>query len=185
MVVLTNYMIQWIGEAHYAKNPDRLFDIIQESTPNLHEYEFIVNLIPLLVIGSLFIFPITTDIMEEFFVKFTLILVLRAMTTLSTILPKHEKCETKDDWSTRLVGGCYDKIFSGHTAFTALWTLIFVREKFISHPMFWGINIFNMLMIVVTRSHYTVDVILGFILTYLVYDGNYSIFTNFFKNIGK
>lgn len=97
------------------------------------------------------------------------------MTTLSTIFPKEERCDDDIDWTTPFNGGCYDKVFSAHTAIVTLFTLIFWRENLLSTEAFWGLNIAQMAIIVFTRAHYTVDVILGFLITYLVYDGKYSI----------
>ena len=173
IVVFINISVQHIGHNHYTKNNLKLYDLIQECTPNFHKYEYLVNIIPLLIISSLFYLPITTKIMEEFFIKFFIILIIRALTTFTTILPKHEKCEVNLKWTSLLLGGCYDKLFSGHTAFTTLWTLIFLNEKFINTFQFWFINLINSVAIITTHSHYTVDVILGFIITFFVYDSDH------------
>jgi hypothetical protein len=113
------------------------------------------------------------------------ILFIRALTTLSTILPKHEDCVEPDLMTLMLGGGCYDKVFSGHMSFVALFTLILLEHKNISLPMFVGLNVLQAAIILLARTHYTVDVILGFVITYLVYDGDYHMFTNFFKGIGS
>jgi hypothetical protein len=39
---------------------------------------------------------------------------------------------------------------------------------------FWAISIAEALTILLTRGHYTVDVVLGFLIAYLVFDGDYT-----------
>jgi PAP2 superfamily C-terminal len=185
-VFFINYLTNIIGDSHYEQKENKhLYDIIHEYTPDLYKYRGIVNLIGGLLTVSLFIVPGGDNLLKELFFKFLLVLLIRALCIVSTILPKHEDCKAQYDLTFYLTGGCYDKVFSGHTSYVTLITLIYLREKIINLAGFWGINIFNMLAIATTRSHYTVDVILGFVITYLVYDGDYSIFTNFFKGIGK
>jgi hypothetical protein len=62
-------------------------------------------------------------------------------------------------------------------------TLIYLREGILGFPAFLGINIANMTGIILTRSHYTVDIVLAILITLLVYDGDYHIFTNWMKRI--
>lgn len=180
VVFAVNNIIQIIGDIHY-KEKDDIFDVIWKYTPDLYQYNYLTDVLPVVILFSLFFIPRGNSILVEFFLKFLVIMLIRALTTISTILPKHEKCEHEFNIRNVLSGGCYDKIFSGHTAFVALFTMIFYREDIINSWQFWLINIFNMGLITVTRAHYTVDVILGFIITYLVYDGDYSLFPKALK----
>lgn len=173
--MLINVAIQLIGRQHYTKAPGRIWDILWEYGPDLHTYGYMVNIIPLGLLISLFFINRGDSLLFEITVKFVLILIIRAITTISTIFPKEERCDDTITWYTPLNGGCYDKVFSGHTAIVTLITLIFWREKLINSGVFWILNITQMTTIVLTHSHFTVDVILGFIITYLVYDGKYSI----------
>lgn len=173
--MLINVAIQLIGRQHYTKAPGRIWDILWEYGPDLHTYGYMVNIIPLGLLISLFFINRGDSLLFEITVKFVLILIIRAITTISTIFPKEERCDDTITWYTPLNGGCYDKVFSGHTAIVTLITLIFWREQLINSGIFWILNITQMTTIVLTHSHFTVDVILGFIITYLVYDGKYSI----------
>jgi hypothetical protein len=175
VALMINLVVQEIGEYQAKTSPDKVWDIVWEHTPNFHQYEMLTNVIPGLLLGSLFFVKRGDSILLEFFVKFIIILLVRALTTVSTIFPKHENCDSSNLTWWNVLGGCYDKVFSGHTAFVVLFTLIFLREGLLNSATFWGINLLQMATIVLTRSHFTVDVILGFVITYLVYDGNYSI----------
>jgi hypothetical protein len=70
-------------------------------------------------------------------------------------------------------------------SFTLLASLIYLREDIISPLQFWATNIFEFLAIAVTRAHYTVDLIVAFVITYLVYDGDYHVFQDIVKEITK
>lgn len=170
-----NIITQLIGRHHYTKNPDRIWDIFWEYTPDYSDYQPLIQILPFILIISLFFINKGDSILYEFTIKFIIILLVRAMTTVSTIFPKTEQCNDDIGWTTPFNGGCYDKVFSGHTAIVTLFSLIFWREKIIDTSTFWLLNIAQMVTIVATRAHFTVDVVLGFVITYLVYDGNYSI----------
>jgi len=174
------YLIQMWGERHYSRdgggeggNP--IFDITHINTPSLYKYSWIANIIPLAMLLVLFVGANESDLITEFFFKFLFILVIRAIVGISTILPKHEECQVKFDLQFLLEGGCYDKLFSGHTAIVTLISVLLAREGFMSNWVFWITNIINMALIVLTRSHYTADVLLGFVIAYLVGNGDYGV----------
>ena len=160
-----------------------IFDILWSVTPDLHEYGKYNDIIGVgLLISFLFV---PTTIFKEFIGKFLLILLVRALTIVSTILPKHEKCDDNLTWLQMMKGQCYDKVFSGHTSFVLLATLIFLREGIINLPVFFALNLGQITSIILTRSHYTVDIILAIVITWLVYDGDYHVFEDFMKRIEK
>jgi hypothetical protein len=176
IVMAVNLSIQYIGKYHYSKSPDRIWDLVWEYGPDLHTYQWLIQVIPSVLFLSLFFIQKSDSILYEFVLKFIIIMLVRAITTISTILPKEERCNDEITWHTPLNGGCYDKVFSAHTAIVTLFTLIFLRENLISSASFWILNFAQMALIVLTRAHYTVDVVLGFLITYLVYDGKYCLF---------
>lgn len=158
----------WFYEIQKNKNENKIFDIFHEFTPDFHEYGEIVNLIPLLFLGT-FLFT-KGNVIWEFAEKFLLLIFLRSLTIFFTILPKHADCSKRFEWSTCLVGQCYDKIFSGHTALTVLAALLLVRNGYV--PKWLGALFVSLetILILLTRSHYSVDVVFAMVITYLVYD---------------
>ena len=170
IIGLSSYITDKLGIWFYElqENENRVFDIIHEFTPDFHEYGGIVNLIPLLFLGT---FLVTKgNLIWEFAEKFLYLIFVRSLTIFLTILPKHENCQKRFEWSTCLVGQCYDKIFSGHTALTTLAALLLVRAGYI--PSWLGILFVALetCFILLTRSHYTIDVFFAMVMTYLVYD---------------
>lgn len=184
LITCSTYFTNVWGRYYYEQEfrVNQVFDILHQYTPDFHKYELVINILPVLCILAIVFF--SSDALEEFALKLLLIYLIRALTTLTTILPKHEKCEEKEfTWVNAINGGCYDKIFSGHSAITFLGSLLLYRENVITLPVFAGVNIVESLLIILTRAHYTIDVLLGILITYLVYDGDYHIFTDFMKKL--
>jgi hypothetical protein len=183
VLLLSNYCTNELGKNFYAKQETevKIYDILHENTPDLHNWREFNDLIVVGLIVSAFFIPKPFPIVKEFLGKFLLIMLVRALTIVSTILPKHEQCDPKNTWIQMVKGQCYDKVFSGHMSFVLLATLILLRENIISLSTFFLLNIAQFSSIILTRSHYTVDVILGIVITYLVYDGDYHIFQKYFR----
>ena len=168
IIFFSNYAVLKLGSSYYKNEEIELFDIFHSILPDLHAYHYIVDFIGLAAIISLF-FISNQNLITEFLAKFTIIMFIRAFTTIATILPKHKICNEKINIRSLLLGGCYDKIFSGHTSFTLLLTLLYYREHIIHLPLLIGINAVNILAIIATRSHYTVDVLLAIFVTTTIY----------------
>jgi hypothetical protein len=186
-IFLSNYLVEMLGRWHFNRIDNKEpFDILHTILPEINDCKWIVNAIPFGLILFIFMQPSSIQIMKEALLYYIMVLVIRALTTLSTILPKHERC-VEPDFLQLFVGcgGCYDKIFSGHMSFVTIFTLVLLGHKNISLPAFISLNVIQAMLILLARTHYTVDVILGFVISYLVYDGDYHLFTNFFKGIGK
>lgn len=184
-IFLSNYFTHQLGKNFYeGKIRDgEVFDILHEITPDLHHLNGMNDIVMIGLIISFFFIPNNIEIIKEFTGKFLLIMFVRALTIVSTILPKHKQCEAQLGWLQMIKGQCYDKVFSGHTAFVLLATLIYLREGIINIPIFIALNLFNIISIILVRAHYTIDIILAIVITYLVYDGDYHIFTDFLKRI--
>jgi hypothetical protein len=185
IIVTSNYWTHELGMAFYddTQNNGKVFDLLHSMTPDLSDYKAYNDIIVSATAISFLFIPKGMELFKEFAAKFILIMVIRALTTVSTILPKHEKCDATPRFSRYWRGQCYDKVFSGHTSFVLLATLIYLREGILGWPAFLGINMANITSIVLTRSHYTVDIVLAILITLLVYDGDYHIFTNWMKRI--
>ena len=169
VIFISNYAVLKLGSNYYTDGKEvELFDISHLILPDLHSIHYITDIIALCGIISIY-FLSNDNLITEFLAKFLIIMLIRAFTTISTILPKHKICNDKINTRSLLLGGCYDKIFSGHTSFTLLLTLLYYREHIINLPVLLGVNITNILAILATRSHYTVDVLLAIFVTLTIY----------------
>jgi len=101
---------------------------------------------------------------RQFVIDCATIMILRSMTIAMTILPASKSCSS-NSWYP-IVGGCYDKIFSGHVAYQTLSILYLCRL---------GFSVWNYLAIPAEaiillglREHYSVDILLAVIIATLV-----------------
>ena len=100
---------------------------------------------------------------------FLTILAIRSITIVTTILPKTtSRCSSNHI----LNGHCYDFIFSGHFSLGLLTSLVLLENGKINQLFFFLFNILHGLLIVATRSHYTIDVLVGGLVTFIVYQNN-------------
>ena len=175
IISASHYWTYQLGKKFYASPKyHEVFDLFHSVTPDLQELKKYNDVIAMTLIGSLIFFP---AFITEALDKILLIMLLRAITILSTILPKYKEREDHEfKWVSFLTGHEYDKIFSGHTAVVLLITLIMYRESIVSLPLLIFINGLNITLILVTRSHYSVDIVVACMITYFVHNGNYSLF---------
>lgn len=181
-IMLMNYIVQRVGEYHYSKHGNnKLFDLFHTILPKINPNSIIYNLIPASILIFTILQPNSSEIFKDFFIKFALVMFVRALTIISTILPKDEHCDIKVDFFSLINGGCYDKVFSGHTALVTLLSLELYKYNALTIPAIIAIIAANSLILLLTRSHYTVDIVLAILISYLVYDGDYSIFTKYVR----
>jgi len=89
------------------------------------------------------------------------IYLFRSITTMTTILPKDKQCNDKEFKFYNFINGhCYDKIFSGHYASVMIISLLMNRQG-VNKTIILFYNLISIFLILVTRGHYTIDVIIG------------------------
>jgi hypothetical protein len=133
---------------------------------------------------------VSIEFIKEFVLKFCIIVFLRSLTIIVTILPKNtstqpekklrlkpKKYEKLSLFDKMVSGGCYDKMFSGHFAFGVLLTLLIFKYNIVSMNIlnvisFVLINMFHLMILSITRSHYTMDMIVSLYVTLFVYNLN-------------
>lgn len=164
------YFIHTIGKGHYH-HTSRLYDICHKYLPNYEKYELIGNL----YIGFVFLitlfnlsYAVLIMIIFEFIAYLIPIFFVRTIFALVTVLPPSSKC-VYNPYTSIVNGGCYDKIFSGHFASIFLLTLLLKKYNIISMPILILLNVINVLIILSTRIHYTIDILVSFCITYLMY----------------
>jgi hypothetical protein len=103
---------------------------------------------------------------------FTLTL-LRQFIIQMTILPKNTVCDIKN--TSMIRGGCYDKIFSGHFGITFLTTLVLLENGLINKFIALLVNLVNGIFILLSRNHYTIDIIVSIFVVIIIYQNNLNI----------
>lgn len=181
LFIYFNNKCQHTGEIYYKNrinkrkiNP-KVYDISHRYLPDYSKYKkihigdlylFLATLIP-------FLFTKTSKPFVSFLSYYLLIILIRCITINLTILPKNRSDEyIKYD----IINGCYDKIFSGHFATLLLATLIFYKYNIIKNiSILIILNIINVLIILCTRSHYSIDIFVSFVVTMLLFTNNINL----------
>lgn len=165
-------------EDYYVKNAHRtipkVYDVGHKYLPNIEKYQYLINI----VIGIAILKLIFTPFIFDFLLLLLFLHIIRLITIQLTVLPKMRNCVVKNNIT--LDGYCYDKIFSGHITLIFLFTLFLYKYKQISLILLFIINILYSILIIATRAHYTIDVIVSFLFTFIVFQ-NRKILLNFIK----
>jgi hypothetical protein len=157
------YDTYYISRISNNKVTPKVYDIGHKYLPNIEKYEYIINIILGIACIVFFMYP---KIFVPFSILFMIIYIIRLFTVQLTVLPK-TTCSIKS--TIDLSGYCYDKIFSGHTAFLCLITLFLFNLNKISVFTLLFINILYGLLIIASRAHYTIDVFIAYIVTFSIF----------------
>ncbi len=150
-----------------------LNDLIHTHTPNLNKYSILMDvLLFIFVVPFLINFKIAA--IKQFINIFSIIIILRSFAILITDIPSSDKeCDPHNITIYNLIfGHCSDKIFSNHTAFTILAILVIYNFNILNnnHTLILGIfQILYALGIILTRCHYSVDVLLSYYIVIPLY----------------
>jgi len=148
-----------------------LYDVIQESFPNLQEYRIIpevLHFIPILTLFANTVYHKNIQCLKKFLVVHGILMFLRAISFSVTLLPDSSgMCQL----STHL-GSCFDLLFSGHSTIMILCCLLL--SQFFDIQLKWKIALFantgiTSFLIILCRNHYTIDVLYSILMTYFVY----------------
>jgi hypothetical protein len=173
-----NYTAQKSGDDYYQqritenKTTPKVFDIMHKYLPHWKNYEGLDNIMLLLTILPM-IYMNDPNLYYDFAVLLVIINMIRDITINITILPKDNECKFINDNElyNALLGGCYDKIFSGHFAFVFILSLLYNSYNIITNvPLLIGWNIINSLIILLIRSHYTVDLVVSFFVCITIFN---------------
>jgi hypothetical protein len=168
-----NNIVQETGHIFYNKNNiDSIHDFFHDILPDISHNEYIIN-----ILGCITLIPIILtdlDIKTRFLSMIIVVYLIRDITINLTILPKHNKCKKPNNkFLMHIVGGCYDKIFSGHFSIVYLLTLFYYSYGIItSIPLLISWNILNALMLLSTRAHYSIDIVMAFFVCSFVFTNN-------------
>ncbi len=158
-------------------------DILHTDRLNLSKYYKYTDI--LINVNFILLFFFFNKNIDKFLFLMSANYVARAISFSSTILPKCGNMKDKDnnrsctsilmDYITLKdthTGHNNDLLFSGHVSFCTLFNLYCRRFGYVSNRtsnIMWVINIINSLMIILTRCHYSIDVIYAYITTFVIY----------------
>lgn len=149
-----------------------LYDVIQESFPNLQPYRIIpeiLHFIPILTLLSNTIYYKHIECLKKFLLTHGILMFIRAISFSATLLPDSSgMCQMSNH-----LGGCFDLLFSGHSTIMLLCCLL--ATEYFSFAKKWKLLLFantgiTSFLIILCRNHYTIDVLYSILMTYFVYN---------------
>jgi len=135
-----------------------LYDIGHQLLPDTSKYRHINDIIP----GLLVVFAMFSKHNTQFVNALSIAIVIRIFTAYSTILPKSSK--DKCNFSGKWIGGCHDKVFSGHMTVNVLSSIAIAKSHPEYIPVLFATNTLAGLSIVSSRDHYTIDILIALLL---------------------
>jgi len=166
-ICCTRYLMY--GEPHKYTHTKPLYDIIINNIQDVSKYHYLINYIMFILLIPFLIRPKYEYFISMF--KYTsIVLFFRAITTSVTILPSCETkfCKLQNNCLNYIMGHCNDKIFSGHTSLSLILVYLINRYNLVDDSLlyfFIFIQILIAILLVVTKGHYTIDVLLGYFIT--------------------
>jgi hypothetical protein len=167
-VVLCTYLSHVHGTTHYDRlKREKLFDVGHEVLPMSHMPLWTTD-VALAMLATPLAFH--TDLIFLILPVIGFVFLLRALTSNATILPRDTTCDPSVFGVRQVITGhCFDKLFSGHMAFATVLALAYAHKGIFS----WGVLCPFLMafagLLISTRSHYTTDVILGAVISYLTW----------------
>ena len=177
------HYLYFLNEQHYYnyylsrqnKTNPKVYDIGHKYLPDIEKYQFILNFEILFIIYWLFY---NSYFFIDFLILMLIIYFIRLFVIQLTVLPKMKNCTISN--SISITGYCYDKIFSGHFSFFFLFTLFLFHYKHISQLYLFIVNLLYAFLIIATRAHYTVDVFVSLLISFVIFQ-NRQYILKFFK----
>jgi len=151
-----------------------LFDLGHKLLPDLHEHGWWLN--SALPVGLIVLCALRKDrkaLARNILSTLVPLVLARMVTSLLTIPPPTKKNHTcKSEHPTLihfLEGHCFDHSFSGHTAMVAVISLVALGP---GSPAGWVMVAAQMLILLLTRGHYTIDVVVSAAAAYMFHAMN-------------
>jgi len=151
-------------------DPVKVIDIIHSNVPYLK----LTYLSDILVLAQTALTVAIVDIqsLAEIFLIMGFVQLFRCFCSISTALPPLQRYTDKYRLGG-LNGTGTEYIFSGHASYSALGAIYLYTKGFVSLFPLVIYNIISQLSIIITRNHYTVDIVLAWIIVPLVWGNMY------------
>lgn len=165
--VLINYNITIYIDSYQTIPKEPLDDLLIKKLPDISQYRILTDIIPLLLILILLFKRPNINQIEDYLLCYMIIMLLRMFSMSLTIMPSIA-CEYKKHQNI-ITGGCHDCMFSGHTSLVLLVLLILVTDYKYPKVICLIIGIMYSLLIISSHAHYSVDVVIAWYITFLVF----------------
>lgn len=145
---------------------EKVVDIIHSNFPKIHAPYLSDSLVAFQLVKT--VNNITVDNLNEILVIISIVQFLRSICSISTVLPPLKHYSDKYRLGG-INGSGTEYIFSGHASYSALTSIYLYKNGITSFFSIFVYNILSQFLIIATHNHYTVDIILAWIITPLIY----------------
>ena len=157
--------------ANLIKNdPVKIIDIVHHNLPFLN----VKYLSDFLVLSEivLAVTLIDKDTLSELFFIMGITQFFRALCSLSTVLPPLKSYSEKIRLGG-INGTGTEYIFSGHASYSAISAIYLYKKEILNFPFLFFYNLVSQFCIIITRNHYTVEIVLAWIIVPLIWGNVY------------
>lgn len=155
---------------------ENYYDIIHHNFKDYSAFHYTKNAITAsFILPFLFNLEKIKSIEGQSLLLIPLIVVIRSLFTSVTIFPatrengpNDQTQKTKFSFLNYFIGDNYDRMFSGHISFAVVLSYLAIKLNLVSLPLIIIANLIHAFIIVVTRSHYTIDVLNSGLITFLL-----------------
>tara|TARA_B100001175_G_C19328156_1_gene551098 strand:- start:227 stop:781 length:555 start_codon:yes stop_codon:yes gene_type:complete len=162
---VAQYNVDSIRYDYKCEKP--LYDFFHQVIPNLKRYELFIDLVPILLGVAVFYLYMYDNLDEQLIrdaiINYAILMVVRAVFFSVTILPS-PICSKR--FKTKAIGGCHDCIFSAHATLMLLLAYALYKHNPQYQTALIIYCILGSLLIIGTRSHYSIDVITAYAVVY-------------------
>lgn len=168
----TYFHIQYIENKTSVKKMSSLPDLIVDNLPNLSRNYIIRDFINYSILLWILPFLLSKRVDLVYFVYkiISVILFMRTLTKFFTIIPSQDNgCKNEiNNPECYITGYCNDKIFSGHTSLSLILLLTAFEFDLVDKrlmPILLLLHFIYVGLILASRNHYTVDIILAYMIS--------------------
>lgn len=147
-------------------NGEKVVDIIHENFPILRAPYLSDVLVLIQTISATTL--MSTQNLSEIFLIMSIVQLARAICSITTVLPPLKNYHDKYRLGG-INGTGTEYIFSGHASYSALSAIYLYKHNIVGLFPLIIYNLITQFLIIITRNHYTVDIILAWIIVPLVY----------------
>jgi hypothetical protein len=156
-----------IYTAQNIKNPNnKIVDFIHTTIPYIDSLEYWSDILIFIQIFFCIYISSINDIVEMFLIM-SITQVYRTICNVSTTLPQLKKYSDKIRLGG-INGSGSEYIFSGHASYSAITFIYLIRYGYNIYLLS-IYNLFSQSLITITRNHYTVDIVLAWIIVPLLW----------------
>ena len=183
VILLTSSIICLTTFRNITTHPTKIVDIVHNNIPKIIAPYVSDVMVLLQIIGTIFVMEYS-DI-SKMFLSMAIIQLMRAACSSSTALPPLKHYNDKYRFGG-VNGSGTEYIFSGHASISAYSAIYLWHYNILPSYLIFIYNLISQFLIVSTHNHYTVDVILAWIIVPLWYSNMYlclehSICSNYMK----